>query len=33
MNLESVTNKLSFFGILLAVQLESFFWGFGTALG
>ena len=28
------TNEtIGFFGILLAVQLESFLWGFGTALG
>lgn len=30
---ETTEEAISFLGILLAVQLESFLWGFGTALG
>jgi len=29
----SLDHQIGFFGILLAVQIESFLWGFGTALG
>ncbi len=30
---ENVTTEISFWKILLSVQLESFLWGFGTAIG
>jgi len=30
---ENETKEISFWKILLSVQLESFLWGFGTAIG
>lgn len=32
-NIENNGDPIGIFGILLAVQIESFLWGFGTALG
>jgi hypothetical protein len=32
-NAEPKTSEISFITILLAVQIEAFLWGFGTALG